>query len=240
MNLSKTFFQIALRNITLGQDVSGVDEIQNSNQSYFSRTEDLVNERTENITNKIEMDINNEPKIPLPIPEHLIGYYTTNFSSNTSRIREEKITFPTPFLTKENDEIANDGNTTNKIDLEKKNKLDILPHSISEDMIGYYITNFTSTDAVTSPYGDEVPTGRRTDPPYDKHGYDRQDDEPYPRGDMVMKHKGYPPPHSYHSKLVPVVIKKTPLYFPGLNNYYRKMNIQRRPGARRASPASRV
>ena len=134
----------------------------------------------------------------------------------------EKYTIQTSLLRKEDLEKQNDANTTNDRNVDRK---DVIHQGIPEDMNEHYMTNFTSSDAHHY---------------YDQETRERGQSMPvrWPERRIGYNHNTPVPVHyqSYHSTLVPVVIKKTPLYLPGLNSYYRKMNIQRRTEKPRIEP----
>ena len=94
---------------------------------------------------------------------------------------------------------------------------------IPEDMKEHYMTNFSSSDAHQY-YDQETRERGHSMPvrwPERRIGYNSNIPYPY---------------QSHHSTLVPVVIKKAPLYIPGLSTYYRKINTQRRTEKPRTEP----
>ena len=146
-----------------------------------------------------------------------------------SGVTGENYTIQTSFLRKEDLEKNINVNTTNNRNVDRKEKIHQV---IPEDMKEHYMTNFSSSD--THQYYDQETRERGKSMavrwPERRTGYNHNTPVPYQN---TVRRVPY---QSYHSTLVPVVIKKTPLYLPGLNSYYRKMNIQRRTEKPRIEP----
>ena len=147
---------------------------------------------------------------------------------SVSGVTGERNTVQTFFLIKANMELGNDENITSQRNVGGNVKVKI-QEVIPEDMIEYYTTNFSSSDA--NHYYDEETIKRGQSMPVRwperRRGYSHN--KPAKPGSIHYQNAaGRAPYESYHSTLVPIVIKKTPLYLPGLSSYYRKMNIQRR------------
>ena len=146
-----------------------------------------------------------------------------------SGVTGENYTIQTSFLRKEDLEKNINVNTTNNRNVARKEKIHQV---IPEDMKEHYMTNFSSSD--THHYYDQETRERGQSMPVRwperRIGYNHNTPVHY------QNTVGRVPYQSYHSTLVPVVIKKTPLYLPGLNSYYRKMNIQRRTEKPRIEP----
>ena len=121
-------------------------------------------------------------------------------------------------------------------------------------MKNYKMKNCSSVDIKTNQYHQQQPKmrensgkhksgqikvkERKTDPHFTEQGIPQHPYHSYThydlhhrRGSIVVRNSSYRHYHSPHQSYHTTLVRK-PLYHPGLNNYYRNINVQRRPSLR--------
>ena len=185
---------------------SGSKLKKNKIQTSFAKKEDLERKMGGNSATKNYIKRKPEDEVSRMIPPHMRTHYMTNFTSSRTKQNSEL----------ENKKVSQDVNGKRK-------------SSLNQNM---------ETDEHYDNY-DKYTTGDNPTPPHDsKYSNHLKHDPYYTRGVRLVKNNSYRhlstlgrvTHQSHHSTLVPVLIKKAPLYFPGLDTYYRNINQQRRVG----------